>query len=147
MGSCNKLLSRCDTTRAPRARTIRKVTIVKQILIPVAVESVFSHLIALRDALQTNDDLGIQIATAKFEDDLDRLISSRADVGVRGQRVGRITSRQEELRIQDETLRSVVQDLDFAEAATRFANLQTQLQAGLATASQSLSLSLIDFLR
>ncbi len=43
-------------------------------------------------------------------------------------------------------LRSQVQDLDYTEAAIRFTTLQQQLQAGLLTASQVTSMSLLDFL-
>jgi flagellin-like hook-associated protein FlgL len=45
------------------------------------------------------------------------------------------------------SLKSQLQDLDFTEAALRFAVLQQQLQAGLQTASRVTSLSLLDFLR
>jgi len=113
----------------------------------VAAESVFTHLIALRDALAANDERGIEFATAKLQDDIDLVTRARADVGGRARRVGRLTHREEDLRIQDTALKSEIQDLDVTEAAVRFSTLQTQLQAGLATTSQALSLSLIDFLR
>jgi flagellin-like hook-associated protein FlgL len=44
------------------------------------------------------------------------------------------------------SLRSEVQDLDYTEAALRFAALQQQLQAGLLIAQRVNSLSLLDFL-
>ena len=78
---------------------------------------------------------------------LERLTRARGDVGVRAQRVTRLAQREEELTIQDTALRSSIEDLDFTEAAIRLSSLQTQLQAGLAVTVQSLSLSLIDFLR
>ena len=55
--------------------------------------------------------------------------------------------REEDLKIQDTGLKSQVQDLDYTEAAVRFAGLQQQLQAALMTAGQTQSLSLLDFLR
>lgn len=113
----------------------------------VAVDSVFSHLIALRDALRANDERGISFATGKLETDITRAAESRAIVGVRSQRVSAGADREQELLIQDTSLKSQVQDLDFTEAATRFAQLQQQLQAGLATASRVTTLSLLDFLR
>jgi flagellin-like hook-associated protein FlgL len=54
--------------------------------------------------------------------------------------------RQEDQITFDETVRSRLQDLDFAEASVRFSQLTTQLQAGLATAAQSQSRTLLDFL-
>ncbi len=113
----------------------------------VSSDSVFSHLIALRDALETNDDNGIEIAAGKLENDVLRIAGARADVGVRSRRVEDSSLREEDLRIQDIGLRSNVQDLDYTEAAIRFSTLQQQLQAGLLSASQATSLSLLDFLR
>jgi flagellin-like hook-associated protein FlgL len=112
----------------------------------VAVDSVFSHLIALRDALLANDELGIELATAAFEQDISRAVEARALVGVRSQRVADAQRREEDLMIQDRALKSEMQDLDFTEASIRFALLQQQLQAGLATAARATSLSLLDFL-
>lgn len=113
----------------------------------VAVESVFSHLIALRDALKANDERGISIATGKLEADLDRLAQTRGEVGARTKRVADANLREEDLKLQDIGLKSQMQDLDFTEAAMRFATLQHQLQAGLQVASRVQSLSLLDFLR
>jgi flagellar hook-associated protein 3 FlgL len=113
----------------------------------VAVDSVFSHMIALRDALIANDTRGIEIAAAKLDEDLIRTASARADIGVRTQRVEDAITREGDLRIQDIALRSEIQDLDYAAAAGRFASLQQQLEAGLAVAARATSLSLLDFLR
>jgi flagellar hook-associated protein 3 FlgL len=113
----------------------------------VAVESVFSHLMALRDALAGNDERGIGLATQKLEADITRIASTRADVGVRTRRVADAAVREEDLKIQDTGLKSQVQDLDYTEAAMRFATLQQQLQAAMLTASQTQRLSLLDFLR
>lgn len=112
----------------------------------VAVESLFSHMIALRDALLNDDEIGITIATGKLEDDISRLAEARAKAGVRNRRVADAIIREEDLQIQDLSLRSQVQDLDFTSAAIRFSNLQQQLQAGLITTSRAFSLSLLDFL-
>ncbi|MHC4775113.1 MAG: flagellin, partial [Planctomycetota bacterium] len=112
----------------------------------VAVESVFSHLMGLRDALLANDERGITLAADKFEADISRLAEARANVGVRSRRVSNAVDREEDLRIQDMALRSQVQDLDYTEASLRFTTLQQQLQAGLLTASQVTSMSLLDFL-
>ncbi len=113
----------------------------------VAVDSVFAHLMSLREALLANDERGIEFATEKLEADLGRATEARADVGVRSRRLAEATAREEELGIQDMALRSSIQDLDFTAAATRFASLQQQLEAGLAGASRAVNLSLLDFLR
>ncbi|MFM7051022.1 MAG: flagellin [Planctomycetota bacterium] len=113
----------------------------------VAVDSVFSHLMRLRDALLSNDQRGIEFATKKLESDLSRAAEARADVGVRSRRVAEAVGREEELGIQDTALRSSIQDLDFTAAASRFASLKQQLEAGLAGASRAVNMSLLDFLR
>ena len=113
----------------------------------IAVDSVFSRLIALRDALRANDERGIGLATEGLDDDLNRLARARAEVGVRTQQVLRHTIREEDMKLQDVSLKSQVQDLDFTEAAVRFANLQQQFQAGLQVTSLVNSISLLDFLR
>jgi flagellar hook-associated protein 3 FlgL len=112
----------------------------------VAVDSVFAHLMALRDALEINDERGITLAGEKLEADISRVAETRAEVGVRNRRVTDATTREEDLQIQDQGLKSQIQDLDFTEAALRFGLLQQQLQAGLTTASQISYLSLLDFL-
>ena len=113
----------------------------------VAVESVFSHLAALRDALLANDERGISLATGKLDGDIERVVSARAGVGVRAQRVSDAINREEDLKLQDTSIRSQVQDLDYTEAAVRFSALQQQLQAAYTTAARTNSLSLLDFLR
>jgi len=112
----------------------------------VAVDSVFSHLIALRDALRANDERGITLATEKLDTDIARAAEARATVGVRSRRISDGISREEDLQLQDLSLKSELQDLDYTEAAVRFASLQQQLQAGLATTSNVSRLSLLDYL-
>ena len=113
----------------------------------VSVDGVFSHLIALRDALMADDETGIAFATEKLESDIARAAEARAEVGVRAQRVEAATIREEDLRVQDLSLKSTIQDLDVTAAAIRFSQLQQQLQAGLSTAGRITNLTLLDFLR
>jgi flagellin-like hook-associated protein FlgL len=113
----------------------------------VAVESVFSHLIDLRTALEADDERGITLAAGKFDADVSRLAEARAQIGVRSRRVADGQFREEDLRVQDMSLRSQVQDLDYTEASLRFSTLRQQLQAGLLTARQVTSLTLLDFLQ
>jgi flagellin-like hook-associated protein FlgL len=122
-------------------------TLIGQDRAMVAVDSVFSHLASLRDALLANDERGIELASQKLEADITRVASARADVGVRTRRVLDAVTREEDLTIQDTALKSQLQDLDFTEAAVRFASLQQQLQAALATAARTNSMSLLDLLR
>lgn len=111
----------------------------------VRVDNLFTQLLDLRDALAGNDTSGITLAGERLEQSVARVSESRALVGGHAQRATQATARQEDQSLLDEKTRSEVRDLDYAEAATRFARLQTQLSAGLqvaATASQTL----LDFL-
>lgn len=112
----------------------------------VRVASVFSTLVDLRVALETDDVRGITFAGERLEADLTRLASARALAGGRAQRVEDATARLEDAMVLDESIRSEIRDLDFVEASTRLSLLQLQLQAGVAAAAQSQPLSLLNFL-
>ncbi|MBX3324009.1 MAG: hypothetical protein KF757_13590 [Phycisphaeraceae bacterium] len=109
-------------------------------------DNVFTHLIDLRHALETNDLSGIQIATDKLDESLGRLVETRAFVAGYARRVSDETAREEDRQVLDQQMRSQLRDLDFAQAATRYSQLQTQLQAGLQVTAQLSRLSLLDFL-
>jgi flagellar hook-associated protein 3 FlgL len=113
----------------------------------VAVDSVLTHLMMLRDALAANDESGISLATEKLESDITRVTSARADIGVRTNRVIDAVTREEDLKLQETSLKSQLQDLDYTEASIRFATLQQQLQAAYAVTARTAGLSLLDFLR
>lgn len=113
----------------------------------VRVDNIFTALIELREALLNNDSSGITFAGEQLEEAVDRIGETRALVGVHANRVARAKTRLEDSQLNDEKLRSQFQDLDYAEAATRYSLLQTQLQAALTAGSQINSLSLLDFIR
>jgi flagellar hook-associated protein 3 FlgL len=105
-----------------------------------------SRLLDLASALRGNDTLGITLAGEGLEGVLDRLAETRAQVGGHAQRIEQETRHIEDRTVFDEAARSQLQDLDFAQAASRFTLLQTQLQAGYQTAARLGQLSLINFL-
>ncbi|HAW96263.1 MAG TPA: hypothetical protein DCX60_08305 [Phycisphaerales bacterium] len=113
----------------------------------VASDGLLTHLIQLREALLADDESGIAFATEQLDADTLRAAEARAEVGVRSRRIMDSLAREEDRSVQDQALRSNVRDLDFAEAATKFALLEQQLQASMATISRSQQLSLLDFLR
>jgi flagellar hook-associated protein 3 FlgL len=113
----------------------------------VRVESVFTHLINLRDSLLNDDSSGITLAGTAIERDVDNLTRARADVGVRAKRAEQQTERSKELGIAEQSLLSEIADADLTQVITRFTQLQQQLTASFQTAAQQLQLSLLDFLR
>ena len=112
----------------------------------VRVDSVFSDLIELRDALAGNDESGITFAGGRLEEAVDLLASARAAAGSRSSRLEAASRRLEDSVLLDETVRSRVRDVDYVSAASQFSLLQVQLQAGLQSAAQIQSLTLLDFL-
>lgn len=112
----------------------------------VRVDNVFSHLIDLRDALLNDDRTGITLAGEDLEGSVGRLAETRALVGGYAKRVEDGTTRLEDLTLTDQKARSLMQDTDFAQAASRFSLLQSQLQAALQVTAQSFSRSLLDFI-
>ncbi|MFW5653930.1 MAG: flagellin, partial [Planctomycetota bacterium] len=112
----------------------------------VAVDGIFSHLLALRDALLRDDQVGITFAGEALEGDIDRLAQSRAVLGQRGNRLEAIQRREEDRQLVDEQVRSELRDLDYGEASIRFTTLQTQLQAAMLTGVRASELNLLSFL-
>ncbi len=112
----------------------------------VRVDSLFSTLIDLRDALLGDDVRGITAAGTRLEQDIDRVAAARALVGTRSARVEGAQDRLGERMLLDESLRSELRDLDVVEAATRLGILQAQLQAGLTVTAQTQPLTLLNFL-
>lgn len=110
------------------------------------VESIFTFLNDLHDSLVTDDSSGISLAESGLELMVDQLSKTRADVGMRTQRVERELERSTEMGLTEQSLLSQIQDADLTEVITRFAQLQTQLQATLQVGAQRMRLSLLDFL-
>lgn len=109
-------------------------------------DNAFTHLIDLRESLLSNDEFGIRLASQKLDESLGRIVESRALVAGYARRVEDESLREEDRQVLDIQMRSELQDLDYAKAASQFAQLQTQLQAGLSTTAQLSQLSLMDFL-
>ena len=110
-------------------------------------ESIFTHMIHLRDALRGNDSFGITLAGDAIEQDIETLARVRADVGVRSQRIESQQERSTVLKTTELSMLSDLRDTDFTEVVTRFLQLQQQLEASLRVGSQNLQLSFLDFLR
>ncbi len=112
----------------------------------VRVDGLFTALIELRDALSSNDSIGITLAGEGIERSADRAAQARASVGSRAQRVESAKAREEDSKVLDQIIQSRVRDLDFVEASSRFSLLQLSMQAGLTAAAQQQSLTLLNFL-
>jgi flagellar hook-associated protein 3 FlgL len=109
-------------------------------------EGLLTHLIDLRDALRANDTNGIRVAGERLEGAIRALTEVRGVTGAFAQRVDGAEAREADRATLDLQVRSQLQDVDYAEAASRFSLLQVQLQAGLQTAASAGQRTLLDFL-
>jgi len=112
----------------------------------VRVNNLFTHLMDLSQALRSDDTLGIQIASENLKGSLEDLIQSQALVGGYARRVDEEVLRQEDKSVLDQAMRSQLRDLDYAQASSRFAQLQLQMQATMSVIAQTQSRTLLDFL-
>ncbi len=110
-------------------------------------ESIFTHLIDLRNALKNDDARGIQLAGKKIEDYMSKINEAHGRLGFMAKGLDMRKTRTEDAVLATKTLLSGIKDLDFTEAITKFQNLQTTLQANMQVGGQILNLSLLDFLR
>jgi len=106
----------------------------------------FSHLIALRDAMLANDDYEIEVAANAIDADRKNLSSMHGMVGSRMIALENRKTHLEDNVLAAQTLRSDIRDIDFTEAITRYQNLYTALQANLTAGSMLSNISLLDFL-
>ncbi len=101
----------------------------------------------LHDALQRNDQAGIDGVLQHLDSGLEQVATLRADVGARMNRVELVDARQDELELTVTRLLSDAEDTDPFEVFSRLTNLSTALQAALAATARTAQLSLLDFLR
>jgi len=113
----------------------------------VRVESVFTHLMDLRNALLAGDEIAVAEAVERLEEDQQRATRARSEAGHRSSMVHSAMDRFETRQIADESLRATLRDVDYTDASVRFAGLQQQLQASLAVTARISTLSLLEYLR
>ncbi len=113
----------------------------------IRVDNIFTALVRLRDSLRADDSNGISLAGSTLDAQIDHLSQSQALVGVYANRVQAATRRQTDENTTNEQVRSQLEDVDYAEASTRFSQLRTQLQATLQSGAGAQNLSLLDFLK
>ncbi len=109
-------------------------------------DNVLAALLDLEEALRTDNTSGITQVGERVNDLMEELTRRHGVVGARAQGMQNRLVQVENANAATQVFLSEVQDLDYAEAATRFEQAQTALQASLLTGSQVMSLSLLDYL-
>ncbi len=114
---------------------------------PLQPEGLFSSLAQLRDAHLNNDTSGITAAAGNLTNAAAQITEAQGIVGAREQDV---SSRQSDATNQQTQLKqalSLLNDTDFATAATQLQQLQTAYQAALQVGQITNNMSLLDFLQ
>lgn len=107
---------------------------------------VFSVLYRLRDALLADHSSEITEAGSQINALQQQVAGEAGRVGARSRAMRDRLTQTEDAVSASRVLLSELQDVDFTEAVTKFQQAQTALQASLLATSQTLNLSLLDFL-
>lgn len=109
-------------------------------------DGIFTALIRLRDALQSNDVGAMDAASKMMNSANEKILDARGEAGARTASLEMTRNRLELDNTELQKLRSNTQDIDLAEAATKFQIQQSVLQASLAAAARIMQTTLLDFL-
>lgn len=112
----------------------------------VAVDGAFTWLHRLRDAVLAGSERGIAIAMEGIDRAADRVMVARSGAGAKAVRLAEERGAVEDIVVQQRSLKSLLEDVDVAEASTRLSQLSTQLEAGLLALARAGSLSLLRYL-
>lgn len=108
---------------------------------------VFNSLITFRDNLRANDLAGLQTDAQAFNDEIDRVLQYRGDIGSKMRRLEMAETRLQDENLQLKTMIGELEDADFVESVAQLQIRDSALQAALAAVGKSLNMSLLDFLR
>lgn len=109
--------------------------------------NLFRSVRNLERALRNDDTKGIQQALEDLDLDLDKILTSRTNLGAR---VNRLESAQSRLKLNEDFMReevSRIEDVDLAQAISDYTMAQNAFNAALQVSSRILQQSLLDFLR
>lgn len=112
----------------------------------VRVDGLFTALLDLREALLRGDEQDITDAAGRVDEAQKDVTRIQGIVGAEVRAMEARADRTQQAVDATAILLSEVRDLDFVAAISRFQQLQTSLQASLLASSQTLNLSLLNFL-
>jgi flagellar hook-associated protein 3 FlgL len=114
---------------------------------PTRTEGILGALYDLETALRGADTQGITAAGGRLDTLTADVTRMHGIIGARSQTMATKRTQMEDATTSTQQFLSEVQDLDYAEAATRLQTAMTQLQANLQAGSSVMNLSLLDFLK
>lgn len=109
--------------------------------------SIFDVFIQMKEALNDADSQILDFLGRDLDAIEDRLVDSRAEIGVRINRLEFTTRRLEDQKVRFQTLLSEEREVDLAEAVVEFERNRALLEATYSVTAQVIQLSLLDFIR
>jgi flagellar hook-associated protein 3 FlgL len=107
----------------------------------------FKTLGLLQEALQKNDTPALNALLTSLDEARSSVSALHTELGVRTSTVATTEERQADLTLQVTEMLSNTEESDVAEVFTRLTQLNTGLQAALASTARILQTTLLDFLR
>lgn len=102
----------------------------------------------LRNNLNAGNSAAISSADLTAIDGaIDTILSARADIGAKTNRIEAAADRQSLLQVNLQNLRSKVEDVDLVEAISKFSVRETVYKASLEVSGKAIQPSLLDYLR
>lgn len=112
-----------------------------------ASDNVFVLLQRAYDMLEAGDQEGISNILGQFDTRMDKMLTKRAEVGARINRVEIIEDRLKDIDLNLQTVQAKTEDADIAEVITNLKTEENVYQASLSVGAQLIRPSLVDFLR
>ncbi|MDQ8734023.1 flagellar hook-associated protein FlgL [Paenibacillus sp. LHD-38] len=110
-------------------------------------DNVFSLLQRAHDMLTSGDQDGISKLIAQVDTRMNTMLTKRAEVGAKVNRVELIKNRLDDIGINLKTVQAKTEDADMAEVITNMKTEENVYQASLSVGAQLIRPSLVDFLR
>jgi len=108
----------------------------------------FSALISLRDDLRANNTAAVRTTDlSNLDAALDTMLTTRANVGAKVNRLEAAQDRQQQLQARITELLSKTEDTDYTAAISDFTQQDTVYKASLQAAAKALQPSLMDYLK
>ncbi|RCW44817.1 flagellar hook-associated protein FlgL [Paenibacillus prosopidis] len=110
-------------------------------------DNVFLLLQRAHDMLGSGDQEGVSELIGQIETRMNTMLTKRAEVGARMNRVEIIENRLNDINLNLQTMQSKTEDADMAEVITNMKMEENVYQASLSVGAQLIRPSLVDFLR
>jgi flagellin-like hook-associated protein FlgL len=113
---------------------------------PLETDSVFTALVRILRALETNDQPELNRAVTMLDTAAEQITFVRAEVGVRQNSLSNILTREQNQVLEIKSNLSIDYDTDYAEAASEFSGRQIAYQASLQAAAAIFQMTLLDYI-